>query len=60
MNRAFLIIFVPAALVAAAFFGAAAYLGVRLNPLRFIGAGAIFLAAIVILHRRSKARPSGR
>ena len=60
MNRAFLIIFVPAALVAAAFFGAAAYLGVRLNPLRFIGAGAIFLAAIVILHWRSKARPSGR
>ncbi len=59
MNRAFLIIFVPAALVAAAFFGAAAYLGVRLNPLRFLGAGVIFLVAIVILYRRSRARPSG-
>jgi hypothetical protein len=59
MNRAFLIILVPALLVAAGYWAVTARLGVRLDLTRFIAAGAGFLAAagIVYLYRRRKARP---
>ena len=61
MNRAFLIILIPAALVAAMFLAAASYLGVRLNLARFLaaGGGALAAAGIVYLYRRRKVRPSG-
>ena len=60
MNRAFLLILVPAVLVAGMFVAAAAYLGVRLSPGRFLMAGGGVLAAvgIVYLYRRRKTRPS--
>ncbi len=59
MNRAFLIILVPAILVAAGYWAVTARLGVQLDLKRFIAAGAGFLAAagIVYLYRRRKARP---
>ncbi len=57
MNRAFLIILVPAILVAAGYWAVTA----RLDLTRFLAAGAGFLAAagIVYLYRRRKARPRG-
>ncbi|HEX2713396.1 MAG TPA: hypothetical protein VHM88_14445 [Candidatus Acidoferrales bacterium] len=59
MNRAFLIILFPAVLVAFLYIAAAHYLGVRLNTLWYLGAGAGVLVVIVYLYRRGKARPSG-
>ncbi len=59
MNRAFLIILVPAVLVACMFIAAAHYLGARLNPFPYLGAGAVALVVILYLYRRRKARPSG-
>lgn len=61
MNRAFLIILVPAVLVAATFLAAAALLGVHLKWAPFLVAGGGVLAALALihLHRRRKARPSG-
>jgi opacity protein-like surface antigen len=61
MNRAFLIILVPAVLVAATFLSAVAYLGVRLRLAPFLGAGGgvLVVAGIVYLYRRRKVRPSG-
>ncbi len=61
MNRAFLIIIVPAALAAAAYFGVARHLGVRLDFARLLGAGVGLLGAagLVYFYRRRKARPSG-
>ncbi len=62
MNRAFLLIFVPAVLVAGAYIVVTAYLGAHLNYTRFLGAAAGFIAAVAIVHfyRRRKAGPSGR
>ncbi|MBI3669135.1 MAG: hypothetical protein HY237_05070 [Acidobacteria bacterium] len=61
MNRAFLVILVPAILVAAGYLAVTAYLGLRLSLARFLVAGGGFLAAVVIvrLYQRRKARPSG-
>ena len=60
MNRAFLIILVPAVLVVAMFLAAANILGAQLNLPRFLAAGGGVAAAvgIVYLYRRRKARPS--
>ncbi len=62
MNRAFLIILIPASLVAAGYLVVIAHLGLRLNLARFLVAAAGFLVAagIVYLHRRRKALPPGR
>lgn len=59
MNRAFLIILVPATLAATVYLAAAAYLGARLGFAPFLGAGGGFAAALVIVYlwRRRKARP---
>ncbi len=61
MNRALLIIVVPAVLVAAVYFGVAAHLGARLDLARLLAAVGGFLAAVAIVYfyRRRKARPSG-
>ncbi len=62
MNRAFLIIVVPALLVSAGYLAVAARLGARLDYRRFFLAGLAFLAAVAIVHayRRRRARPSGK
>ena len=59
MNRAFLIVLVPATLAAAAYLGVTAYLGAGLSVAPFLGAGGGFVAAVVIVHlwRGRKARP---
>ena len=61
MNRAFLIVLVPAILVAAGYLAVISYLGLRLSFARFLVAGGGFLAAVLIvrLYQRRKARTSG-
>ncbi len=61
MNRAFLIILIPAVLVFAAYVGVIIYLGVRLNLLRFGegGAGLVAFAVVVYFYQRRKTRRSG-
>jgi ABC-type spermidine/putrescine transport system permease subunit II len=61
MNRAFLIVIVPAILVAAGYLAVTSYLGLRLNFTRFLVAGGGFFAAVVIvrLYQRRKSRSSG-
>jgi UPF0716 family protein affecting phage T7 exclusion len=58
MNRAFLIILIPAAAVAAGYVFVIRSIGVELTYFRFIMAGLGFLAAIglVQLYRRRRAR----
>ncbi len=61
MNRAFAIILVPAALVAAAYFAVTARLGVRLNYFRLLGAIVAFLVAVGVVHlHRRRHPPPGR
>lgn len=61
MNRAFLIIAIPAALVAAAYVAVARQMGVPLQPIRLVEALVGFLAAVVIVQlylRRRSRRPT--
>ena len=60
MNRAFLIILVPAVLVASTFLAAVNYLGVRLSLVRLLlpGVGVAAAVAFVYVYRRRKVRPS--
>ncbi len=62
MNRAYLIIIIPALFAAAGYIVVATHLGARLSYSRFILAGVAFVAAIAIVHfyRRRRARPSGK
>lgn len=61
MNRAFLIVLIPAVLIAAAYLGVAVYLHAPLKVSRFLAAGGGFLLAvgIVYVYRRRKPRPPG-
>lgn len=61
MNRAFLIIFVPAAVAAAGYLIIVVHLGLRLNLTRFLVAGGGFLAAagMVYWYRRRRVKPRG-
>jgi hypothetical protein len=58
MNRAFAIILVPAALVAAAYFAVTARLGVRLDYFRLLGAIVAFLVAVGLVRLYRRHRPS--
>lgn len=61
MNRAFLIIVIPAALVAAGYVFVIRYIGVELTYLRFVMAALGFLAVVGLVHlyrRRHPRRPN--
>jgi ABC-type spermidine/putrescine transport system permease subunit II len=61
MNRAFLIIVIPAVLVASGYVFVIRYIGVQLSYFRFVMAGLGFLAAIGLVHlylRRHPRRPN--
>jgi L-lactate permease len=62
MNRSFLIVVVPAALVAIAYFLLSIYAGVKLSYPRIIGSGIGLVAAIYFVHRytQRKAPPRPR
>jgi L-lactate permease len=51
VNRSFLIVFIPAILVAIAYFLLSIYAGVKLSYPRIIGAGIGFAAAVYFVHR---------
>jgi len=60
MNRALLIILIPAALVATAYIIVARRVGLPLEPVRLVGAVVAFAAAVVIVRfylRRRAGRP---
>ncbi len=61
MNRAFLIIIVPAIAVAAFYLAVTSHLGIPLKLTRLFVAGGGFLTAValVYVYRRRKARPRG-
>lgn len=59
MNRSFLIVLIPATLVAIAYFLMAAYAGVKLSYPRIVGAAVGFAIAVYLVHRyeqRKRAR----
>jgi small neutral amino acid transporter SnatA (MarC family) len=63
MNRAFLIIAIPAVLVATAYFLLAAYAGVQLTYFRIAGGVVGFVAAVYLVRayqRRHKSRSISR
>ena len=60
MNRAFLVIIIPAALVLTAYFLLAAYAGVQLTYARAIGGLAGFGIAIYLVNRYSRRRSAHR
>jgi putative effector of murein hydrolase LrgA (UPF0299 family) len=62
MNRSFLIIFIPAIIVAIAYFLLSAYAGVKLAYPRMIGAGIVLAIAVYLVqsYGRRKARPGPR
>ncbi len=60
MNRALLIILIPAVLVATAYIIVARWVGLPLEPVRLVGALVAFAAAVVIVRfylRRRAGRP---
>lgn len=61
MNRSFLIIAIPAALVATAYFLLSIYAGVKLSYPRIIGSGVALIVALYVVRRytqrKAKARP---
>jgi small neutral amino acid transporter SnatA (MarC family) len=63
VNRAFLVIAVPAALVITAYILLAVYAGVQLTYFRVAGGAVGFIAAIYLVrayHKRHKSRASSR
>ena len=61
MNRAFLIVVIPSALVAIAYFLLSIYAGVKLSYPRIIGSGVALIVAVYFVHRytqrKTKPRP---
>ena len=51
MNRSFLIIVLPAIAVALGYILVLRWLGYELEPFRFVAAGVVAVAAVVLVHR---------
>jgi ABC-type spermidine/putrescine transport system permease subunit II len=60
MNRAFLIIILPAIAVGIGYILVLHWLGYELEPLRFLVAGLIVAAAILLVHRHERRKASRR
>lgn len=60
MNRSFLIVLIPAALVAIAYFLFSAYAGVKLSYPRIIGSAVGFAAAVYFVHRYEQKKRARR
>ncbi len=62
MNRSFLIVLVPAIAVGLGYVLLFRWKGLALEPLRFVGAGIVVLAAVILVrrHQKRKATPRGR
>lgn len=61
MRRAYLLIVIPAVLVGIAYVILLRQIGVQIRPGPFLGTGAVFIAAILIVrrHQRRKSRRHG-
>jgi len=62
MNRSFLIILLPAIAVGLGYIFVLRWLGYELEPLRFVVAGVVTVAAVILVqrHQRRKASRRGR
>ena len=60
MNRSFLIIVVPAIAVGLGYVFVLRWLGYELEPLRFVAAGLVAVAAVVIVSRYQRRKASRR
>ena len=58
MNRSFLIIFLPAIAVALGYFFVLRWLGYELEPFRFVAAGVVTVAAVVLVQRHQRRKAS--
>ena len=54
MNRSFLIIFLPAIAVGLGYVFILRWLGYELEPFRFVVAGVVAVAAVVLVHRHQR------
>jgi ABC-type spermidine/putrescine transport system permease subunit II len=60
MNRSFLIIILPAVAVGLGYIFVLRWLGYELEPLRFVVAGVVAVAAVVIVQRYQRRKASRR
>jgi hypothetical protein len=60
MNRAFLIIVLPAIAVGLGYVFVLRWLGYELEPLRFIAAGVVGVAAVILVQRYQRRKASRR
>jgi ABC-type spermidine/putrescine transport system permease subunit II len=58
MNRSFLIIIIPAIAVALGYFFVLRWLGYQLEPFRFVMAGVIAVAAVILVQRHQRRKAS--
>jgi ABC-type spermidine/putrescine transport system permease subunit II len=60
MNRSFLIIILPAIAVGLGYLLVFRWLGFALDPFRFVGAGIVVIAAVILVQRYQKRKASRR
>jgi ABC-type Fe3+ transport system permease subunit len=60
MNRSFLIILIPGVAVALGYFFVLRWLGYELEPFRFVMAGVVAVAAVLLVHRHQRRKASRR
>ena len=60
MNRSFLIILLPAVAVALGYFFVLRWLGYGLEPFRFVMAGVVAVAAIILVQRHQRRKAARR
>jgi len=60
MNRSFLIIIIPAIAVALGYFFVLRRLGYELEPFRFVMAGLVAVAAVILVQRYQRRKASRR
>ena len=58
MNRSFLIIVLPAIAVGLGYIFVLRWLGYELEPFRFVAAGAVAVAAVVLVYRHQRRKAS--
>jgi ABC-type Fe3+ transport system permease subunit len=60
MNRSFLIIVLPAIAVALGYIFVLRWLGYEIEPFRFVAAGVVVVAAVVLVHRYQRRKAAGK
>jgi len=60
MNRSFLIVILPAIAVGLGYIFVLRWLGLRLEPFRFLAAGIVTVAAVILVQRHQRRKTSRR